>query len=164
MVKSSNCVYDLNKLYGPEDLGSNPGLEKFLHAKRFQAHIFQWGSISARWLYWSRMIACCLLHKPKKYFDKQNESFFIRDKYSHLAICLRLMEPHCSLGPYGRKSGAIFNTKMCLWPKQIEDKKYHFCWALPRFWDLYRAEVGKDLWLRRRNQKFSSIPDPFLLN
>ena len=27
------------------------------------------------------------------YFDKQYESFFNRDKYSHLAICLRLMEP-----------------------------------------------------------------------
>ena len=36
MVKSSNGAHDLNKLYGPEDLGSNPGLEKFLPAKRFQ--------------------------------------------------------------------------------------------------------------------------------
>ena len=54
----------------------------------------QWGSICGRWHYWSRMIACCLLHWSKNYFNDQNESFFIRDKYSHLAICLRLLESH----------------------------------------------------------------------
>ena len=28
------------------------------------------------------------------FFDKLYESFFIRAKYIHLAICLSLMEPH----------------------------------------------------------------------
>ena len=55
----------------------------------------EWGSICGRWRYWSRVIACCLLHWSKNYFVDQNESFFIRDKYSHLAICLPLMEPNC---------------------------------------------------------------------
>ena len=32
-----------------------------------------------------------------KYFDEQYEAFPIWDKYSHLAICLRLMESHCYL-------------------------------------------------------------------
>ena len=33
----------------------------------------------------------------KKYFNERNKSFFIWDKYSHLAICLCLMEPHLEL-------------------------------------------------------------------
>ena len=33
--------------------------------------------------------------QAKKYVDEPFESFFIRDKYSHLAICLHLIEPHC---------------------------------------------------------------------
>ena len=28
----------------------------------------QWGSINARWRYWSRMIGCCVFHSPKKSF------------------------------------------------------------------------------------------------
>ena len=35
-------------------------------------------------------VAC----SQKYFFDKQYESFFIQDKYSHLVICLRLMDPH----------------------------------------------------------------------
>ena len=30
----------------------------------------------------------------KNYYDKQYLSFFIQDRYSHLAICLHLMESH----------------------------------------------------------------------
>ena len=33
----------------------------------------------------------------KKYFDKRYESFFIRDKYSHLATYLHLMDPHSQM-------------------------------------------------------------------
>ena len=40
------------------------------------------------------MKACYILHEPKNNFDEQYESFFIRHKYSHLTICLHLMEPH----------------------------------------------------------------------
>ena len=32
--------------------------------------------------------------RAKNYSDEQYEPFFIRDKYGHLTICLRLMEPH----------------------------------------------------------------------
>ena len=57
------------------------------------------------WCHRSRMIACCELHEPKNIFDMQYESFYIRDKYSHLAICLHL-----------RGCGRVTGWKLHLWP------------------------------------------------
>ena len=39
----------------------------------------QWDSISCRWCYWSRTIACCLFHFSKIFFFKQNETFSMCD-------------------------------------------------------------------------------------
>ena len=37
-----------------------------------------------------------LLHSfvSQKILYEQNETFFIRDKYSHLAVCLHMIQPH----------------------------------------------------------------------
>ena len=40
----------------------------------------EWGSISARWRYWSRMIACCVFWLPKRFLGEKYGSFFILDK------------------------------------------------------------------------------------
>ena len=61
------------------------------------------------------MKACCVLHKQKKTFDEQYESFFIQDMYSHLAICLHLMDPHfltkfCQFRINSYSEAALTNT------------------------------------------------------
>ena len=38
----------------------------------------------------------CYLIIKKTILFKQNEAFFIRDMYSHLAVCLPMIQPHCS--------------------------------------------------------------------
>ena len=48
--------------------------------------------MSCRWRYWSRMLACCVLLYSRKYFINDSETFFIRDKYCPLTVCLHLME------------------------------------------------------------------------
>ena len=54
----------------------------------------EWGCIIARWHYWSRILACCILNKSKTKLLEENEAFFIQDKYSHLAVCLHMIQPH----------------------------------------------------------------------
>ena len=41
----------------------------------------QWASISCRWRYWSRTIACSIFHYSKKVFVKQYKAFFFLDMY-----------------------------------------------------------------------------------
>ena len=57
----------------------------------------QWGSISCRWCYWSRIIACCICHQAKLVVIKSYTTFFARDKCCHLMLYLHLMDPHCDL-------------------------------------------------------------------
>ena len=56
---------------------------------------YQWGCIIARWHYWSRMLVCCVFNKSKTNLLEENDAFFIRDKYSHLAVYLHVIQPHC---------------------------------------------------------------------
>ena len=53
-----------------------------------------WGCIIARWRYWSWMLACCIFNKSKTNLLEENNAFFIRDNYSHLALCLHVIQPH----------------------------------------------------------------------
>ena len=86
---------------------------------------------------WSWMIACCVTQYQKNILtDEQYEAFLIRDKYSHLAICLRLMEPHSNTKIqkilwreskiYLTSIGHELNTFRCILPELC------FCWHQPR--------------------------------
>ena len=87
----------------PDGVCSNPETSKKIHiqilirdnySKQIMGFFSSW---SVRWRYWSRLIACCILHEPNFFKYVCYESFFIGDKYSHLAIFLRLMNPHWKL-------------------------------------------------------------------
>ena len=53
----------------------------------------QWGCIIARWHYWSQML---VFNKSKTNLLEENDAFFIWVKYSHLAVCLHVIQPHLS--------------------------------------------------------------------
>ena len=54
----------------------------------------QWGWISCRWRNLSQMIACCVFECIKFLIVQENETALIRDKYRHLTLCLRLIQPN----------------------------------------------------------------------
>ena len=56
--------------------------------------ILHQGSITYRWLYWSRTIACHVYCNSKIVSSRKNKTFFIRDKCCHLAFYLQMTEPN----------------------------------------------------------------------
>ena len=77
-----------------------------LYSRRepFQGTV-QWGSISARCRYWSRMLACCVFNNSNFLNMMMKDLAFIRNRCCHLTICLHMMEPHIRQnddeGPFG---------------------------------------------------------------
>ena len=81
---------------------SHPSAEKD-SCSEFRKHEFiaisiagPWGCITDRWRYLSRMLECCVFNKSKTNLLDENDALFIRDKYSHLAVSLHVIQPHWS--------------------------------------------------------------------
>ena len=71
------------------------------------------GCIITRWRNLSWMLACCIFNKSHTNLFEENAAFFIRDKYSHLAVCLHLIQPHWPAKGFAPQ---ISNLQHTQWP------------------------------------------------
>ena len=74
---------------------------------------------------------------PKTYFGLENEAFFIWDKYSHLVICLRLMEPHSKDDKLTDSRGV--HRLLSVWGSESFQKKKKQC----NFWYLIMQQKDR---------------------
>ena len=87
---------------------------------------FQWGAITAKRQYWSRMKSCCFDFWHVNFFPKQNKTSFIRDQCCHLADdgsplgSIRCKHTAFDGGTYPRwKTPVLLETKKAsLWSKR----------------------------------------------